>query len=157
MKFVRRVLIMNKLTKQLLSLGLSVVTVAGMVSPVFAEEVDETLENITPIAEVSNETNEIERASLKTIIVQLIIHEKGPYVYSDCVYKDVSAEVAQDATYDEVEDAIIKQYFPEGYVAVISGKCDASGPLIYPLNEGKTIYKAECVKKEKNSLFDSET
>lgn len=129
----------------------------GMVSPVFAEEVDETLENITPIAEVSNETNENERASLKTIIVQLIIHEKVPYVYSDCVYKDVSVEVAQDATYDEVEDAIIKQCFPEGYVAVISGKCDASGPLIYPLNEGKTIYKAECVKKEKNSLFDPET
>lgn len=50
MKFVRRVLTMNKLTKQLLSLGLSVVTVAGMVSPVFAEEVDETLENIIPIA-----------------------------------------------------------------------------------------------------------
>lgn len=50
MKFVRRVLIMNKLTKQLLSLGLSVVTVAGMVLPVFAEEVDETLVNITPIA-----------------------------------------------------------------------------------------------------------
>lgn len=49
MKFVRRVLRMNKLTKQLLSLGLSVVTVAGMVLPVFAEEVDETLENITPI------------------------------------------------------------------------------------------------------------
>lgn len=41
---------MNKLTKQLLLLGLSVVTEAGMVSPVFAEEVDETLENITPIA-----------------------------------------------------------------------------------------------------------
>lgn len=50
MKFVRRVLTMNKLTKQLLSLGLSVVTVAGMVLPVFAEEVDETLVNITPIA-----------------------------------------------------------------------------------------------------------
>lgn len=50
MKFVRRVLRMNKLTKQLLSLGLSVVTVAGMVLPVFAEEVDETLENITSIA-----------------------------------------------------------------------------------------------------------
>ena len=49
MKFVRRVLRMNKLTKQLLSLGLSVVTVAGMDLPVFAEEVDETLENITPI------------------------------------------------------------------------------------------------------------
>lgn len=50
MKFVRRVLRMNKLTKQLLSLGLSVVTVDGMVLPVFAEEVDETLVNITPIA-----------------------------------------------------------------------------------------------------------
>lgn len=125
MKFVRRVLRMNKLTKQLLSLGLSVVTVAGMVLPVFAEEVDETLENITPIAEVSNETNENERAALKTIMVQLIIHEKGPYVYSDCVYKDVSVEVAQNAAYDEVEDAIIKQCFPEGFVAFIAGKCDA--------------------------------
>lgn len=50
MKFVRRVLRMNKLTKQLLLLGLSVVTEAGMVLPVFAEEVDETLENITLIA-----------------------------------------------------------------------------------------------------------
>lgn len=68
MKFVKRVLRMNKLTKQLLSLGLSVVTVAGMVLPVFAEEVDETLENIIPIAEVSNETNENERAALKTIM-----------------------------------------------------------------------------------------
>lgn len=29
---------MNKLTKQLLSLGLSVVTVAGMVSPVLAND-----------------------------------------------------------------------------------------------------------------------
>lgn len=90
-------------------------------------------------------------------MVQLIIHEKGPYVYSDCVYKDVSVEVAQDATYDEVEDAIIKQCFPEGFVAVIAGKCDASCPLLYPLNEGETIYKAECIKKENNSLFDPET
>lgn len=90
-------------------------------------------------------------------MVQLIIYEKGPYVYSDCVYKDVSVEVAQDATYDEVEDAIIKQCLPEGFVAVIAGKCDASCPLLYPLNEGKTIYKAECIKKENNSLFDPET
>lgn len=148
---------MNKLTKQLLSLGLSVVTVAGMVSPVFAEEVDETLENTTPIAEVSNETNVNERAALKTITVQLIIHEKGPYVYTDCVYKDVSAQIAQDATYGEIEDAIIKQCFPEGYVAVIDGKGGASGPKIYPLNEEKTIYVAECVKKENNGLFDPET
>lgn len=148
---------MNKLTKQLLSLGLSVVTVAGMVSPVFAEEVDETLENTTPIAEVSNETNVNERAALKTITVQLVIHEKGPYVYTDCVYKDVSAQVAQDATYGEIEDAIIKQCFPAGYVAVIAGKGGASGPKIYPLNEEKTIYAAECVKKENNGLFDPET
>lgn len=129
----------------------------GMVLPVFAEEIDETLENITPIVEVWNETNENERAALKTIMVQLIIHEKGPYVYSDCVYKNVSVEVAQDATYDEVEDAIIKQCFPEGFVAVIAGKCDASCALLYPLNEGKTIYKMECVKKENNSIFDPET
>ena len=47
-------------------------------------------------------------------MVQLIIYEKGPYVYSDCVYKDVSVEVAQNATYDEVEDAIIKRMFPRG-------------------------------------------
>ena len=60
----------------------------------------------------------------------------------------MSVEVAQDETYDEVEDAIIKQYFPEGYVAVITGKCDALGSLIYPLNKGKTIYKAECVKRK---------
>ena len=97
----------------------------------------------------SNETNENERVALKTIIVQLIIYEKGPYVYSYCVYKDLSVEVAQDVTYDEVEDAIIKQCFPERFVAVIAGKCDASCPLIYPLNERKMIYKAVCVKKGK--------
>ena len=147
---------MNKLTKQLLSLGLSVVTVAGMVSPVFAEEVDETLENSTPIAEVSNETNVNERAALKTITVQLVIHERGPYIYSDCAYKDVSVEIAQDATYDEIVEVITKQCFPEGYVAVIDGKGSASGVKIYPLNEEKTIYKAECVKKENSGDFDFE-
>ena len=46
---------------------------AGMVLPVFAEEIDETLENIIPIVEVWNETNENECAALKTIMVQLII------------------------------------------------------------------------------------
>lgn len=147
---------MNKLTKQLLSLGLSVVTVAGMVSPVFAEEVDETLENTTPIAEVSNETNVNERAALKTITVQLVIHERGPYIYSDCAYKDVSVEITQDATYDEIVEVITKQCFPEGYVAVIDGKGGASGVKIYPLNEEKTIYKAECVKKENSGDFDFE-
>lgn len=48
----------------------------------------------------------------------------------------------------EIEDAIIKQCFPAGYVAVIAGKGGASGPKIYPLNEEKTIYAAECVKKK---------
>ena len=37
-KYNRRVLKMNKLTKQLLSLGLSAVTVAGMVTPVLADD-----------------------------------------------------------------------------------------------------------------------
>ena len=37
-KYIRRVLKMNKLTKQLLSLGLSAVTVAGMVTPVLADD-----------------------------------------------------------------------------------------------------------------------
>lgn len=37
-KYIRRVFKMNKLTKQLLSLGLSAVTVAGMVTPVLADD-----------------------------------------------------------------------------------------------------------------------
>ena len=52
---------MNKLTKQLLSLGLSVVTVAGMVSPVFADDDVSTPENqpnTTDVVEQETTNNE---------------------------------------------------------------------------------------------------
>lgn len=51
---------MNKLTKQLLSLGLSAVTVAGMVSPVLADdEVPATTEPTEEITEVSEQPTEV--------------------------------------------------------------------------------------------------
>ena len=46
---------MKKLMKQLLSLGLSVVTVAGMVSPVLADDDVNTPKSQTESTEVSNE------------------------------------------------------------------------------------------------------
>ena len=134
---------MNKLTKQLLSLGLSVVTVAGMVSPVFAEEVDETLENSTPIAEVSNETNVNERAALKTITVQLVIHERGPYIYSDCAYKDVSVEIAQDATYDEYPykaDIVLPEIGDSLVPTVIFSLADSESGNFAPVAESGAGY-----------------
>lgn len=55
-KYNRRVLKMNKLTKQLLSLGLSAVTVAGMVTPVLADGEVPTTEPETN--EVANQPTE---------------------------------------------------------------------------------------------------
>lgn len=48
---------MNRLTKQLLSLGLSVVTVAGMVSPVLADDEVPTTEPET--TEVSEQPTDV--------------------------------------------------------------------------------------------------
>lgn len=51
---------MNKLTKQLLSLGLSAVTVAGMVTPVLADDEVPTTEPTEEITEVSEQPTEVD-------------------------------------------------------------------------------------------------
>ena len=65
---------MNKLTKQLLSLGLSVVTVAGMVSPVLADdEVNavEPTEETTAATEQSTEEEVVNELVTRTITLHI--------------------------------------------------------------------------------------
>lgn len=63
---------MNKLTKQLLSLGLSAVTVAGMVTPVLAD--DEVPTTTEP--ETSEVANQQQRMDLVMSLQQSLLHYK---------------------------------------------------------------------------------
>lgn len=94
---------MNKLTKQLLSLGLSVVTVAGMVSPVFAEGVDET--HSTGNSPVIKKETEREYA------LQIYKHnvdgtEKVEYT---------TFTISSSAGYTDIYRYVAKEYLPDGY------------------------------------------
>ena len=63
---------MNKLTKQLLSLGLSAVTVAGMVSPVLADdEVNTTEPETTEVANQPVENGSGSELATKSITLQI--------------------------------------------------------------------------------------
>lgn len=94
---------MNKLTKQLLSLGLSVVTVAGMVSPVFAEGVDET--------QSTGNSPVIEKETEREYALQIYKHnvdgtEKVEYT---------TFTISSSAGYTEIYRYVAKEYLPEGY------------------------------------------
>lgn len=72
-EYNRRVLKMNKLTKQLLSLGLSAVTVAGMVTPVLADgEVPTTTEpEATEVTDQPTENVPGNELVMKSISLQI--------------------------------------------------------------------------------------
>ena len=121
---------MNKLTKQLLSLGLSVVTVAGMVSPVLADDEVPTTEPTEEITEVSEQptevveettqqeetSNEVEaQATTKTITLR---------VTQDGKETTRSFDVASNATDEDVINYIVANCVPAGYR--IDGKGAAS-------------------------------
>ena len=94
---------MNKLTKQLLSLGLSVVTVAGMVSPVFAEGVDETQgAGDSPVVE-----KEIERE----YALQIYKHNVDGTVKME----QTSFVVPSSAGFEDIYQSVVEQFLPEGY------------------------------------------
>ena len=94
---------MNKLTKQLLSLGLSVVTVAGMVSPVFAEGIDET--------QSTGNSPVIEKETEREYALQIYKHnvdgtEKVEYT---------TFTISSSAGYTDIYRYVAKEYLPDGY------------------------------------------
>ena len=94
---------MNKLTKQLLSLGLSVVTVAGMVSPVFAEGVDET--------QGTGDSPVVEKETEREYALQIYKHN----VDGTEIVENTTFTVATSAEYTEIYRYVAKEYLPDGY------------------------------------------
>lgn len=103
---------MNKLTKQLLSLGLSVVTVAGMVSPVLADDEVNTTE---PTAEIQTTGSDVNTSEQKTITV---------HITKDGQTTSTEFNLDVNATDDYVTSYIVANCVPEGYM--IDGKGAAS-------------------------------
>lgn len=107
---------MNKLTKQLLSLGLSAVTVAGMVSPVLADdEVNTTEPETTEVANQPVENGSGSELATKSITLQIT---------KDGKTSSTTFDVDVNATDDYVTSYIVANCVPEGYM--IDGKGAAS-------------------------------
>lgn len=107
---------MNKLTKQLLSLGLSVVTVAGMVSPVLADdEVNTSEPETTEVANQPTENGLSNELATKPITLQIT---------KDGQTTSTTFDVDVNATDDYVTSYIVANCVPEGYM--IDGKGAAS-------------------------------
>lgn len=110
---------MNKLTKQLLSLGLSVVTVAGMVSPVLANDGVNVLK-------AQNSSTQTTKEGTKTI--KLHVFKDGKEEPNP-----IDVEVPANADFFEVMNIIANNYVPAGYG--IDGKGGASGLYNTPEDE----------------------
>lgn len=128
---------MNKLTKQLLSLGLSVVTVAGMVSPVFADDDVNPVDDTTDVVEQETTNNTTESEQQKQDAVsgqseesQTNISEDGTTSDNQTVMKTYNLKIVyQDEnrvdnitfTVSENEDSegivsyVKMNFIPEGY------------------------------------------
>lgn len=122
---------MNKLTKQLLSLGLSVVTVAGMVSPVLADDEVPTTEPTEEITEVSEqptgvveETTQQEEAASNEVEAQAATKTITLRVTQDGKETTRSFDVDSSATDEDVINYIVANCVPAGYR--IDGKGAAS-------------------------------
>lgn len=94
---------MNKLTKQLLSLGLSAVTVAGMVTPVFAEGVDET--------QSSGDLPVVEKETEREYALQIYKHNVDGTVKME----QTSFVVPSSAGFEDIYHSVVGQFLPEGY------------------------------------------
>lgn len=107
---------MNKLTKQLLSLGLSAVTVAGMVTPVLADgEVPTTEPETNEVANQPTEDGPSNEIVKKSITLQIT---------KDGQKSSTTFDVDVNATDDYITSYIVANCVPEGYV--IDGKGAAS-------------------------------
>lgn len=125
---------MNKLTKQLLSLGLSVVTVAGMVSPVLADdEVNTTEPEATEVANQPTENGPGNELVMKSITLQIT---KDGQTTSTEFNLDVNA------TDDYVTSYIVANCVPEGY------RIDGKGAASSLCKVSDTEWQMVLVKKE---------
>lgn len=109
---------MNKLTKQLLSLGLSVVTVAGMVSPVLADDEVNALE---PTEETTAAT---EQSTEEEVVNELVTRTITLHITKDGQTNSTEFNLDVNATDDYVTSYIVANCVPEGYM--IDGKGAAS-------------------------------
>lgn len=137
---------MNKLTKQLLSLGLSAVTVAGMVTPVLADdEVPTTTEPET--SEVANQPTENGPGNeLATKPITLQITKDGKT-------SSTSFDVDVNATDNYITSYIVANCVPEGYV--IDGKGAASSLYKVSDNEWQMVLeKKEEQKPEVSQVYN---
>lgn len=121
---------MNKLTKQLLSLGLSAVTVAGMVTPVLADgEVPTTTEPETnEVANQPTEDGPSNEIVMKSITLQIT---------KDGQKSSTTFDVDVNATDDYITSYIVANCVPEGYV--IDGKGAASSLYKVSDNEWQMV------------------
>lgn len=120
---------MNKLTKQLLSLGLSVVTVAGMVSPVLANDGVNVLK-------AQNSSTQTTKEGTKTI--KLHIFKDGKEEPNP-----IDVEVPANADVFEIMDIIANNYVPTGYG--IDGRGGAAG--LYNTPEDENVWYMHLVNK----------
>ena len=125
---------MNKLTKQLLSLGLSAVTVAGMVTPVLADgEVPTTEPETNEVANQPTEDGPSNEIVKKSITLQIT---------KDGQKSSTTFDVDVNATDDYITSYIVANCVPEGYV--IDGKGAASS--LYKVSDNE--WQMVLVKKE---------
>lgn len=121
---------MNKLTKQLLSLGLSAVTVAGMVTPVLADdEVPTTEPEATEVTDQPTENVPGNELVMKSITLQIT---KDGQTTSTTFDVDVSA------TDDYVTSYIVANCVPEGYM--IDGKGLLAAYIKFLIMNGKWFW-----------------
>lgn len=146
---------MNKLTKQLLSLGLSAVTVAGMVSPVLADDEVPTTEPETtevkdqPVDVVEQPSDVVENDARVADTTTDAPKEK---CISVRIFKEQEETsrifyIASDATEEQIKDSIKRQFVPVGY-AVSTGKGAAGGEGIVQDSENEwSLYLVKRVEQ----------
>lgn len=127
---------MNKLTKQLLSLGLSVVTVAGMVSPVLA---DDEVNAVEPTEETTAAT---EQSTEEEVVNELVTRTITLHITKDGQTTSTEFNLDVNATDDYVTSYIVTNCVPEGY------RIDGKGAASSLQKVSDTEWQMALVKKE---------
>ncbi len=127
---------MNKLTKQLLSLGLSVVTVAGMVSPVLA---DDEVNAVEPTEETTAAT---EQSTEEEVVNELVTRTITLHITKDGQTTSTEFNLDVNATDDYVTSYIVTNCVPEGY------RIDGKGAASSLQKVSDTEWQMSLVKKE---------
>lgn len=127
---------MNKLTKQLLSLGLSVVTVAGMVSPVLA---DDEVNAVEPTEETTAAT---EQSTEEAVVNELVTRTITLHITKDGQTTSTEFNLDVNATDDYVTSYIMANCVPEGY------RIDGKGVASSLQKVSDTEWQMALVKKE---------